>query len=286
MNDIYSLNSNQNCSDTNGFNIKGIQTNESEFYNKLLLQLVTFGEVTLDSKFYSEAKVPYAEMNIVFSGSGTICYNNIIYNLEPGHIYFFPRGYERVAANNNNLHKLFFMFLFYYEGNDYFSNETPCVLPFPWSEVILYNRLKDAVDSQNIMLIKSILYDIFGSIKPYLKEIIIKKAELFSEFSKFFEYVKNNLNSDFSLNTAALIFNLNPKIFSNSFKRKMGISPKKYFLSEKILKIKEYLGESDLQITTIAELMGFKDVYYFSKFFKKMTDLSPSEYRKTLVFFV
>ena len=42
----------------------------------------------------------------------------------------------------------------------------------------------------------------------------------------------------------------------------------------------ELLSENNLKIQEIALKSGFQDTYYFSKFFKQKTGLSPSEFKK------
>ena len=40
--------------------------------------------------------------------------------------------------------------------------------------------------------------------------------------------------------------------------------------------------ENKLKVYEIAEQVGYKNVYYFHKKFKKYVGMSPAEYRKTL----
>jgi AraC-like DNA-binding protein len=42
----------------------------------------------------------------------------------------------------------------------------------------------------------------------------------------------------------------------------------------------EYLQFTTLNITQIAEKLGFENIYYFSRKFKSFYGISPSEYRK------
>ena len=49
---------------------------------------------------------------------------------------------------------------------------------------------------------------------------------------------------------------------------------------KKLEKAKEYLRETDMKIYEVAEALGFENITYFSRFFKKYTNLSPKEYKE------
>ena len=54
-----------------------------------------------------------------------------------------------------------------------------------------------------------------------------------------------------------------------------------YVIDLRIRKAKELLKTTDLRIYEVAESSGFNDVKYFSKLFKKMTTVSPGDYRES-----
>lgn len=56
-----------------------------------------------------------------------------------------------------------------------------------------------------------------------------------------------------------------------------------YFIQEHlVMEAKKRLVYTDLNINQISEDLGFEDVAYFSRFFKRWTTLSPEKYRKKL----
>ena len=55
-----------------------------------------------------------------------------------------------------------------------------------------------------------------------------------------------------------------------------------YVISLRINHAKLLLSETDQSVTDIALECGYTDFNYFSKQFKKLTHLSPSEFRKSL----
>ncbi len=75
------------------------------------------------------------------------------------------------------------------------------------------------------------------------------------------------------------IIHLHPNYFNAVFKKYVSETPQRYINSLRIKKAKDILLRSHEAISEIPEQIGFKDVYYFSKAFKKATGMSPSLYR-------
>ena len=67
--------------------------------------------------------------------------------------------------------------------------------------------------------------------------------------------------------------------FSRRFKSAVGMTPQDYVTNLRLKKAKVLLGETDLSVGQIATSCGFGNEYYFSNFFKKHNNLSPSEFR-------
>lgn len=63
------------------------------------------------------------------------------------------------------------------------------------------------------------------------------------------------------------------------FKQQIGLSPHAYHIQQKIIRSQQLLKHTELSISAIAEQLHFSTQHYFSKLFKKVTGLSPSEYR-------
>jgi AraC-like DNA-binding protein len=68
--------------------------------------------------------------------------------------------------------------------------------------------------------------------------------------------------------------------FFRHFKAATGTSPIDWLKRERINQAKRRLLETDDSIAEIAEQTGYYDQFYFSRDFKRMTQVSPSEYRQ------
>ncbi len=74
-------------------------------------------------------------------------------------------------------------------------------------------------------------------------------------------------------------------ISERTLRRKMrsalGMSPHEYVLHARLAEARRLLGETDLPAKTIAERLGYRDVYFFSRQFREFTGVPPITYRKS-----
>lgn len=68
--------------------------------------------------------------------------------------------------------------------------------------------------------------------------------------------------------------------FSRQFKEAIGTSPIDWLRRERINQAKRRLIESDDPVKEIARQVGYHDQFFFSKDFKKMTTLTPTQFRE------
>jgi YesN/AraC family two-component response regulator len=73
---------------------------------------------------------------------------------------------------------------------------------------------------------------------------------------------------------------MSPQYFCRFFKKVTGTTFKEYLLSIKIDKAKELLMKYNMSATEIAYQVGFENLSYFFRVFKKLTGLNPMEFRK------
>ncbi len=66
------------------------------------------------------------------------------------------------------------------------------------------------------------------------------------------------------------------------FQRVTGISIHNYVIDSRVTRARELLRQSDLPVGQIAEELGYKDIYFFSRQFKQRVGMSPSAYRNSL----
>ena len=67
--------------------------------------------------------------------------------------------------------------------------------------------------------------------------------------------------------------------FRTVFKDQTGMSPRQYQIEIRVNRARDLLTQSDEPIGEIADRLGFYSIYYFSRFFKQKTGMTPSAYR-------
>jgi len=76
-------------------------------------------------------------------------------------------------------------------------------------------------------------------------------------------------------------YGITRRTFFRNFKRATGMTPHAYCLKRKIQYAAELLETTDIPIKEIAEMAGYKDIFYFSRQFKQMIGEPPAKFRAT-----
>ena len=94
------------------------------------------------------------------------------------------------------------------------------------------------------------------------------------------QFVRDNYQKPISLQDAAGAADVNPAYLSYLFKQEMEIGFSNYLQDCRIGCARELLVNTNYKVREIAIMAGFSDYHYFSRTFKKVTGLSPAEFRK------
>ena len=97
------------------------------------------------------------------------------------------------------------------------------------------------------------------------------------------QYILNHLSEDISLVKLGELVYFNPSYLSRLFKQMTGINISEHIHKARINKAKELLGGTDMKIHEIAAAIGFESPAYFTKFFRKATNMTSHEYRDFLI---
>ncbi len=92
--------------------------------------------------------------------------------------------------------------------------------------------------------------------------------------------IESNLSSDLTLSELASTLNINASYLSTVFKKETGKTITAYVNEKRIELAQELLKTTNLQIQTIAQYCGIIDVHYFTRLFKKISGLSPKQFRE------
>lgn len=97
---------------------------------------------------------------------------------------------------------------------------------------------------------------------------------------KVLEFIHQNFMDDLSLDDVSQEIRMSASYFSTFFKQEQGVSFVEYLTHLRIEKAKQLMGETFLKIYEISERVGYADVKYFSRVFKRVVGVTPSEYRE------
>ena len=129
------------------------------------------------------------------------------------------------------------------------------------------------------MKCKSILYTIildmikeysYGYVSPNSEELIMPAVTYIHK-----EYTGETI----SIARLAQICGVSETHFRKTFSSVKGCSPVDYINNLKLSRAKELLSSGMYTVSEAAELSGFHDESYFSRFFKKETGTAPSKYK-------
>ena len=86
---------------------------------------------------------------------------------------------------------------------------------------------------------------------------------------KAVDYIQLNLEEPLSLNDIAATIHVNPSLLSRKFKEDTNMNIIEYINHERVKEAKLYLQRGNISVTEIAFMVGFNDLNYFSRVFKK-----------------
>lgn len=105
-----------------------------------------------------------------------------------------------------------------------------------------------------------------------------KKRERYLE--QAIRYMTDRWNSSVTLPELAMHTGLSKQHLIYLFNQETGCPPIEYFLRMKMQRAGQMLDLTDLSVKEVCGAVGIADPYYFSRLFKKLIGISPTEYRK------
>ena len=158
--------------------------------------------------------------------------------------------------------------------------------PLPSLEriIILMKQLQDSSrrygdTSLNQYLTSAILAELSNQNKLYYEHGEMNlQQQLYHDIC---DYIALHISENTKVSDLASYFGYNKKYLPAFFRRHSGINIKQYILLTKMEYAKAELTDTNHSISQVAYNIGFHDVHNFSIAFKKITGLSPSDYRNS-----
>jgi AraC-like DNA-binding protein len=95
------------------------------------------------------------------------------------------------------------------------------------------------------------------------------------------DYIKSNINRNLKISELAAHFGYNEKYLTHLFTKTTGVSLKQFILNAKMDYANYLLTDSNKSIREISYELGYMDSRNFTKAYKKIFELTPTEYRNS-----
>jgi AraC-like DNA-binding protein len=91
-------------------------------------------------------------------------------------------------------------------------------------------------------------------------------------------YIENNLTKRLTISDICRVSTVNRSSLELIFKKHSGMSIIQFYRYKKVDKAKQLIRQGGLNLTQISDLLGFDSLHYFSRTFKQITGMTPTEY--------
>ena len=135
--------------------------------------------------------------------------------------------------------------------------------------------LKHDADPYAVQIVKNMLelflLDLLSPAKSYTKD----------RMSTITDYMMKNMSRVLTLQDISSDLGISTATLKRLVDKTYGTSPIAYFTGLKMEEAKRLIADTPLNVTEVAEQLGFSSVHHFSKAFKQKVGITPTEYEKS-----
>ncbi|MCR5288376.1 MAG: response regulator [Treponema sp.] len=145
-----------------------------------------------------------------------------------------------------------------------------------WFNTKLVTALRLAYSSEELeSRFKQLLRELFESFFDAIKKDTVRPVRIADSYMH-----EHYSDYDISLEKVAEIVGLTPTYFSTLYKKETNVGFLEALTEVRIKQAKDLLQNSNETIAKIASSVGYSDIKYFGKIFKKVTGITPNEFRQ------
>ena len=100
---------------------------------------------------------------------------------------------------------------------------------------------------------------------------------------KVCEYLENNIDKRLSFSDIQKKFNISASVIKRLFRDNMNCGIMEHFSRLKVDAAKQMIRENEYNFTEISEKLGFNTPQYFTAVFRRVSGMSPSEYKRSVI---
>jgi len=222
------------------------------------------------SHTFSYAFTDFYLIHYVVSGCGAFIKNGEEKKVKKGEIFIIKPNniYTYIADNENPWEYIWFSF----------NGEVASKFDVLDDVVAVQgNIICEMLEAENLETTRTEF--LTGKLYEFMSQLFESTSKMSNYTKRAADFIKANYMHKLYVADIARELNLNARYLSRIFKKEMGVSPQEYCISYKMQKASELL-QRKMSVSETAKLVGYDDVFTFSKIFKKHTGISPSKYKK------
>ncbi len=266
---------------------------------------VHYFEYSKTYRFIGESH-PFWEMVYVDKGEANVTAGEREFTLTQGHAYFHaPDEWHNITSNETAPGVAIISFECLSPTMEYFRERT---LPVGQKQKELISKIiAEFVNGYetplNVVFCEKPIRrkePLFGSdqlIRAYLSALLISFIrelgtpkqytaisvnEQNARLSVMLSYMRARVGSKFSVSDLQKCSSLSRASVDRLFREAFSMSPAEYFIHLKTERAKQLLREGSYNVSQIADLMGYSGIHFFSRQFKKVTGMTPTEYSRSV----
>jgi len=202
--------------------------------------------------------------------------------MRTGFLYFVPCNYETgfdITPGISFVSLHFNLDLFY--GFDLFENYRHCEMIENPSLVSSTRRLMDCGDEVEILCrVNELIFGFCASLLAGRTVNIQKNIVIWRKYEKILGFIQKSGDATATVEMLADMIGMRKDVFSRTFTRDMGITPKDFLSNTLMRKASEMLLTPGVTVRSVAEQLNFSSEYYFSRFFRKHAGLAPKAFQR------
>jgi AraC-like DNA-binding protein len=261
----------------------------SDLLQSMQVQLLVAHKTQVSNDWRETDSVPaYNKLYFICEGEGWIRIGNDDYYPKPGQLFLTPAHMKKSfsAINGRPYLKYWCHFTLTAGPFDLFQwiGVPLCIDVGDTGKMTqLFQEMIDWRQQESIVARlreKALLLEIISCFLEAVPiQVLQHRSEEMNRLNIIQQYVDNHLHTSISIDQMAEAVHLHPNYFIAYFKKHFGVPPLKYVNRKRTDRAKQLLTATPLSIKEIADQTGFNETNHFTKFFRKETSLSPTEYR-------
>jgi len=249
------------------------------------------GITVVDKKWNTQGvAAPFAKLYYIVSGNAQIWHHGQEFDLIPERIYLIPPETEATYQCKRKCKIVWIHFNIYLYGHlDLFKLHGFSFVHIPKDHRLINEKMRTMIsllgkqDMCSQLRSKSLLLELVSDFFKFQNK---KERDLNEEkiirLTPALNYIDSHLGEQTRLAKLAKLAAYEKTYFSTLFKQLFAASPIQYIQNKRIEKAKSLLRNTNMKLEAVAQELGFKDAFHFSKTFKKITKEPPGEFRKRI----